>query len=365
MFWWEALPWEIRRMIFRYLEKQDICRLAAAGPMFAAFLTGKPKFTPTEWCRYIVWGEQPFAQTADARAVTRVLKHIGHNPIENIDERFSFEAELLLPPVWADKETQSHSGQMTGTLLHLAAYSGLFDVVRFLLSKGADKDISLECNDSAPPVFGLRKVTPVYLAASKKHYAVVELLLRAGAKLGWSTDWPIYRQLPEVLGAMMSQAQHSTDSIKRAFEYVSSAWYDWRKVVKDGKVKKSQLELVNVLIPYCVDNIIDSKDRMESVNYALEALDCSAALALAQAGFARHSDATDEEFDVNTFARACVSKLVSEKDFGDLREMLRILLETRDIECAALDRKLEWRAKTEEQKRRACLLRKVSQGDIV
>ncbi|KAK1837637.1 ankyrin unc44, partial [Colletotrichum chrysophilum] len=216
----------------------------------------------------------------------------------------------------------------------------------------------------------LGKLTPVYLAASQKHYAVVEHLLRAGAEIGWSTHWPIYHQLPEVLEAMMSEAQHSTDGIWRAFEYVSSAWYGIRskverdkRVGEDGKVKKGQLKLVEVVLQHGAYGGIDREDRLGFVNCALVALDCSAALALAQAGFASHGG--DTHVDVDAFARACVSKLVSEKGFGDLREMLSIFLEARDIDWAEMDRSLEWHAKTEEQKRRACLLRKVSQGDIV
>ncbi|KAH0422380.1 ankyrin unc44 [Colletotrichum camelliae] len=371
MFWWEALPWEIRHMIFGYLEKKDIYRLAAAGPEFFKFFTKKQNFAPTEWLREVVWGEQPFKQAADARAATRILKIIKHTPVENADERFAFETELPFPPYSVGEEKRKHSGQASGTLLHLAAYSGLLNVVIFLLSKRADKDISLECNETALLEYRLGKVTPVYLAMFQKHYAIVDHLLRAGAEIGWATHWPIYRQLPEVLGAMISEAHYSKDGIWRAFEYTSSAWLEYTS--SDGyprrkKVEKNQLELVNVLIPHCVYEIIDIKDRMGFVNLALVALDCSAALALAQAGFASHGGDTQEDFDVKAFARACVSEEVCEESFEILCKMFDKVLgarDTGDIDWAILNRVLEARAKSEEQKRRACIIRKMVEEDRV
>ncbi|KAF4474384.1 hypothetical protein CGGC5_v017213 [Colletotrichum fructicola Nara gc5] len=182
---------------------------------------------------------------------------------------------------------QQQSHQASGTLLHLAAYSGFLNVVSFLLSKGTDVDISLECSECGGKEFRFGKVTSFYLAAYQEHHGVVQHL-RARAEIGWSTYWPIHRQLPEVLEAMISRETYSADSkdgLWSAFEYVSSAWYDGRrKVERDEEVKKGQLELIEVAIQHRAYDVIDGKDQMEFVNHGLGALDCSAALALVQAG---------------------------------------------------------------------------------
>lgn len=64
------------------------------------------------------------------------------------------------------------------TALHEASGSGCVEIVRYLISRGANVDITKSCRSDPR----LRSITPLVCAVSSGHVEIAKILIQSGAK---------------------------------------------------------------------------------------------------------------------------------------------------------------------------------------
>ncbi|KAI8295974.1 hypothetical protein K4K59_004311 [Colletotrichum sp. SAR11_240] len=280
-------------------------------------------------------------------AVRSVTREIG-KPNE---QRLEFEAEILFHHSSAIEKPEQVVMTVTGTLLHLAAYCGCETAVELALGRHADTDDVLDCISQRLSTTDMENTTPLYLAASRKHWNVVYRLIKAKARLGKSTFWAIHYELPEIFRRMISTQDEplSRNDLFITFRYVVSGWTSIRK--KNRMSEQSMVALTKIMLDRGVYHAFSKDQRNQCFEAALGKDDNQIALALAQAGFA-------EEFDIDNFLRVCLAPFPREKQgFETLLTILGVVVEKHCVDkkefMASMDK---WSARSEEQDRRASKL---------
>ncbi|KAK1837638.1 ankyrin repeat domain protein [Colletotrichum chrysophilum] len=353
----QKLPNELSRMILGYLvAEEDKFSAAAAHPTFASLLLQHHQLTPVAWCRYFIWGKGPIAQKVDKSAAPRALSVIDHASTVAIEEEIDFEAEIFFHPKFAGQELLHDSLEVKGTLLHLAAYSGLREVVEFALEQSADKNAVLECHQCGLSTNDMEKTTPLYLAASREHWAVVYRLIEAGARVGEGIHWAIQYESPQILGRILSAQPQplSKEDLIVPFDYIGTRWYAYRE--PETETKNSTVALASVMLGRGVYNAIRDGDGDEDqvgdtkqyFELALKRDDDQMALLLAQVGFASDFDINE---NIEGFVRDCLWSFRGQREgFANLLAILRVFMEKQSVNgaefIASIDR---WGTQTEEQ----------------
>ncbi|KAJ5010524.1 hypothetical protein K4K57_007055 [Colletotrichum sp. SAR 10_99] len=365
----QKLPDELARMILGYLvAEEDKLSAAVAHLTFASLLLQDHQLTPVAWCRYFIWGQGPIAQKVDKPAAPQALSIIDPASTVAIEEEIDFEAEIFFHPRFAGQKLLHDSLEVKGTLLHLAAYSGLHEVVEFALERGADKNAVLECHQYGLSTNDMEKTTPLYLAASREHWAVVYRLIEAGARVGEGIYWAIQYESPQILGRILSAQPQplSKEDLIVPFDYIGTRWYAYRE--PETETKNSTVALASVMLGLGVYKAIRNEDEDEDededekeeinqyFNLALERGDDQTALLLAQAGFANGININK---NIDGFVRDCLWSCQGQREaFENLLEILRVFMGKQSVNrnefLASMGR---WGTRTEEQRWRAKKIR--------